>query len=791
MYNNNADKRGDFVRKNADPYIGLTYEDVKEQFEKGLNNKKVKAQTNTVKDIILRNVFTYFNLVFFILALCIVLVGSFNDLVFMMVVIINTVIGIVWQLKSKRTLDKLSVISNPKTKVIREGKEITIDNELLVQDDIVIFTSGNQICADALVVDGSVRVNESLITGESDEIIKQKGDFLLSGSFVVSGTCRARLENVGENSYASRLTLEAKSKKIENKSEMIKSLDTIVKTIGILIIPVGLILFLNQHFTLGLSLKQSVVSTVGALVGMIPEGVYLLTSIALVMSVIRLAKKNTLVHDFSCIETLSRVNVLCIDKTGTITENEMEIEDTVILNEKYDVISKISDFAFNMEDDNLTIKTIKSHYKTGKRKKAIEVFNFSSETKYSGAVFDDESYILGAPEVILPDMDKSEIEKYFEKGLRVLLFAKYNGTLNGGNLTEDVIPLAYIVLSNKIRKNAHKIFEYFKNQGVDIKIISGDNMLSVCSVAKKSGIENTENAVDARTLTTYDEIKEATKKYTVFARVLPEQKRQIISALKENGKTVAMVGDGVNDVLALKEADCSVALLSGSDVACYASQLVLLDSDFASMPHIVSEGRRVINNIERAASLFLVKNIFSFAFAIICILAFLKYPIEPSQLTLIGAATIGIPSFFLAMEKNTNVVKGHFIKNVIFRAFPAGFANVILILAMYITALIFKIEHSMMSSMATIIMGMVGLSMLYRTCKPFNRYKSVLWVGMFLIFVLGATVFKELFSIAKLSTFAFLILVIFIVLAHPLVKILFYILEKTENMINKRKEKSK
>ena len=776
------------MRKNADPYIGLTNKEVEEQFKKGLNNKKVKAQTNTVKEIISRNVFTYFNLVFCILALCIILVGSFNDLVFMLVVIINTIIGIVWQLKSKRVLDKLSVISSPKTKVVRDGKEFIIDNELLVQDDIVIFSSGSQICADAVVCDGNVRVNESLITGESDEIVKQKGDFLLSGSFVVSGTCHARLENVGENSYASRLTIEAKNKKIDNKSEMIKSLDTIVKVIGILIIPVGLILFLNQHFTLGLSLKQSVVSTVGALIGMIPEGVYLLTSIALVMSVVRLTKKNTLVHDLSCIETLSRVDVICLDKTGTITEDEMEIVDTVILSEKDDVINKISDFAFNMQDDNLTIKTIKSHYKTS-NKKAIKVFNFSSETKYSGAVFDDASYILGAPEVILNSKCENEASEYLKKGLRVLLFAKYNGTLNGGQLTDDITPLAYIVLSNKIRKNVNKIFDYFKRQGVDIKIISGDNLISVCSVAEKSGIENAKNAIDVRTLATYDEIKYASKKHTIFARVSPEQKRQLISALKEDGKTVAMVGDGVNDVLALKEADCSVALLSGSDVACYGSQLVLLDSDFASMPHIVLEGRRVINNIERAASLFLVKNIFSFMFALISILAFLKYPIEPSQLTLVGATTIGIPSFFLAMERNTNVVKGHFIKNVIFMAFPAGFANVILILAMYITTLILGIPYDTMSTMATIIMGMVGLSMLYRTCKPFNRYKFILWTGMLLIFTLGVTIFKDVFSLVKLSTFSFLVLVIFIALAHPLVKFLFFVLEKTEKKIKKRKDK--
>jgi len=766
------------MRINSNPISGLTSDEVKGQFEYGLDNKKVEFKSITVKEIIKNNVFTYFNLVFCILALFIISVGSFNDLAFMPVVIINIIIGIVQQIRSKKTLDKLSVISSPKTTVVRDGEEKVIENHLLVLDDIVVFSAGNQICADATVVSGKVMVNEALVTGESNEIEKKEGDFLLSGSFIVSGSCRARLESVGENSYASRISVEAKKQKRDNKSEMMKSLDVLVKTIGIIIIPVGILLFVNQHYILSYPFKESVVSTVGALIGMIPEGLYLLTSMALVISVMRLALKNTLVHDMGCIESLARVDVLCVDKTGTITEEKINVEDTILADDKYfidDIKEKIAQFAFNMENDNATIDAVKSYYICKNKIKAKKVYSFSSKTKYSAVEFEDENYVLGAPDVLLNGENKTVLS-YTKKGYRVLLFAKYKSEIK----KEGITPLAFIVMINKIRDSASETFEYFKKQGVKIKVISGDNPIAVSEIAKKTGIENAENYIDARMITDEKMLFEAAEKYTVFGRVTPTQKKQLVIALKDKGHTVAMTGDGVNDVLALKEADCSVALLSGSEVACHASKLVLLDSDFSSMPHVVYEGRRVINNIERAASLFLIKNVFSFLFAIISILAFLKYPVKPSQLTLVSTTTIGIPSFFLALEPNKDMVKGHFIKNVLFKALPAGITNVILILCMYISNIFLKIPSGEFSTMATIVMGTVGLTVLFRISKPFNARGFIIWFGMLMLFTLGATVFKWIFTLDSLSYKSIGTLLILMTLILPTMYILEYVVKKIQ-----------
>ena len=791
------------MRINADPYKGLLTEQVMLRHREGLTNKQPDASSVTVGQIVRNNVFTYFNLVFCILAVCLMLVGSFNDLMFMIVVVVNTVIGIVQEIRSKRTLDKLSVISNPRTKVVRDGEEKSVENKYLVLDDVIILGAGNQICADATVLCGEVKVNESLITGESNEITKKKGDFLLSGSFVVSGSCRARLDKVGSESYVSKLTAEAKKQNSNKKSEMMRSLGNIVKWIGIILIPVGFLLFFNQHFNLKYSVKESVVSTVGALVGMIPEGLYLLTSVALVVSVMRLAKRKTLVHDLGCIETLARVDMLCVDKTGTITENKMEINEVVNIDESLsddEINEKLCDFAHNMSNDNITMEAIKEHFNKNnsekKGRKAEKVFSFSSDTKYSGASFgNDENYVLGAPEFLMGENYealKNKAEEYAKSGGRVLLFAQYMGTLDGNKLKcDDIVPMSLIVLSNKIRKGAEKTFEYFKNQGVKIKVISGDNPVSVSEISKKAGIEYAGEYVDASTLKTDKDIFEAAHTYTVFGRVTPEQKKKIVIALKKIGYTVAMTGDGVNDVLALKEADCSVAMLSGSDVACHASQLVLLNSDFSSMPYVVSEGRRVINNVERAASLFLIKNIFSLVFALISIFAIFKYPITPSQLTLVSMTTIGIPSFFLALEPNSQIVKGNFMRNVIYRAFPAALTNIFLVLYLIILSSAFNINSKEMSTMTTIIMGVVGLTMLYRICKPFNKLRRFLWISMTLVFILGATLFKTMFSLSDLSYRSLILLVLLVALAQPLMYLIFGILEKCEEGLRKRTLKRK
>lgn len=536
-------------------------------------------------------------------------------------------------------MDKLSVLNAPKAVVVRDGQKWEIPAEELVLDDIVLFKAGNQICADAIVVEGEVSANESLLTGESDEITKKPGDLLMSGSFVVSGECYARLDRVGEDSYISKLTLEAKAMNHEEQSEMIRVLDKLVGVVGIIIIPIGVLLFGQQFIFAKASFSKSITSMVAAVIGMIPEGLYLLASVALVVSVMRLASKKVLVHDMKCIETLARVNVLCVDKTGTITENTMEVNGTVPM-DGYDkenmpsIKEMLSDFAAGMSSDNITMEAIKNYFNSPSGKKAVSISSFSSEFKYSGAAFDDANYVLGAPEFVLRDdyeKYKEEIENYSSEGYRVLVFGKYDGEINGKELTEKVVPIALVFLSNPIREEAPETFNYFANQGVEIKVISGDNPITVSQVAQQAGIENAEKYIDATTLESEEDIQEAVLRYTVFGRVTPNQKRQFVQALKKAGRTVAMTGDGVNDVLALKDADCSVAMASGSDAAAQASQLVLLDSNFASMPSVVLEGRRVVNNIERSASLFLVKNIFSFLLSLFSVCFMINYPLEPPR----------------------------------------------------------------------------------------------------------------------------------------------------------------
>ncbi len=781
----------------ADYKTGLSTDEVIERKSKGLINTQAKAPDKTVGEIIKSNIFTYFNLVFTTLAFLIFIVGSYKDLMFYPVIIINTIIGIYQEIRSKKKLDKLKILAAPKARVVRDGKEYEVSISNLVKDDIVVFSSGDQICADATVIEGSANLNEALVTGEADEIKKNVGDFLLSGSFVVSGRCYARLDKVGSEAFVSRLTIEAKKKSNNKKSEMMNSLDNLVKWIGILIIPIGILMMLNQILVVGSDYKTSIVSTVGALVGMIPEGLYLLTTVALVVSVMRLASKKTLVHEMGCIESLARVNVLCVDKTGTITEDKMDFYEIKKLDEDIDdeaLNDIICDFARNMSNDNITIEAIKEHFYKENAKKADKVISFSSVSKFSGAKFDDTSYVLGAPEIILKNnysAIKEEVEAYTDNGYRVLLFAEYLDDLTDNISSDKIVPVALIVLSNKIRENAPKTFEYFKKQNVKIKVISGDNPKTVSEVAKNANIEGAENYVDANELETDADFIDAVKKYTVFGRVSPEKKRKIIIALKKCGNTVAMTGDGVNDVLALKEADCSVAMASGSDVACRVSQLVLLNSDFADMPYVVKEGRRVINNVERTAALFLVKNIFSFFFALITIIFSVSYPVMPSQLTLVSTTTIGIPAFFLALMPNNEIVKGKFMRNVIYKAFPAGFTNIFLVSYLTIMTYYVGIEFNQFSTMVTIILGVVGLIMLYRVCKPFNKLRAILWAMMTVIFILAITFMSSVFSLVKLNALSLMLLVLFIALVQPFMYFVINVLEFFERKIKIYKQKKK
>lgn len=819
---------------------GLTQAQVDERVAQGMVNKQIEAASKSQKEIIFSNIFTYFNLIFFIIAVLLILVGSFRDLTFLPVILANTLIGIIQELRSKKVLDNLSILNAPKSTVVRDGKKRVIPAEELVLDDIVVFAAGNQIPADALVEDGEVLVNESLITGESDQIMKKKGDALLSGSFIVSGQCQARIEKVGEDSYVSQLTLKAKAMNDGEVSEMIRSLDRLVKTIGILIIPIAIILFSQQHFINDTPIRESVTGTVAAIVGMIPEGLYLLASVALAVSVMRLAMQKVLVHNMKCIETLARVDVLCVDKTGTITDNTMTVKKLLPLRrpvesgkageaaadkrtvseesgaknadavksgmrqeqtippftaeEQADMELAVGDFAAAMATDNITMKAIKDAFRKRSGKRPEKVFPFSSETKYSGAVFEDANYVLGAPEFILKEEYEKyagQIEKWSHQGYRVLVFGRYEGTLDGKPLGRPAEPMGMILLANPIRPNAKETFTYFANQGVAIKVISGDNPVTVSEVAKEAGIANAENYVDAGTLTDEGMLRAAADKYTVFGRVTPDQKRQLISALKSCGHTVAMTGDGVNDVLALKDADCSIAMASGSDAAAQVSQLVLLESDFSKMPSVVAEGRRVVNNIERTASLFLVKNIFSLCMSILSIVLMVNYPLEPSQISLISMFTIGIPAFVMSLEKNTERIQGHFLSNVLFKALPGGLTDFIVVSALYLFCIEFNVSEADVSTSSTIVLAIVGLMILYQIASPMTKYHWFLWFGMAAGLIYCMIFVSSIFAITSISKKSMMLLVIFAIITEPIFRYLSIIVKKLSHMYANRKQKHK
>lgn len=790
---NRTSKDNTIVRKkvqtrrfNADIRYGLNSDQVNEYFENGWSNEPVEPPSKTVPEIIKSNLFTYFNLVFAVLAALLILAGSFRNLTFLPVILANLFIGIIQEIRAKNTLDKLSVLNAPKALVVREGRQFSIPAEELVHDDIVIFKAGNQICADAIVVDGEVSVNESLLTGESDEISKKPGDELMSGSFIVSGECYARLDKVGEDSYISKLTLEAKAMNSEEQSEMIRVLDKLVGVVGILIIPIGLLLFGQQFFFSGASFSKSITSMVAAVIGMIPEGLYLLASVALVVSVMRLASKKVLVHDMKCIETLARVNVLCVDKTGTITENTMEVNGEIPM-DGYDSQSMaplkqiISDFASAMSSDNITMKAMKDYFNKPSGRKAVSVSPFSSQFKYSGAAFEDGSYVLGAPEFVLrEDYDnyREQIEQYSSEGYRVLVFGIYDGVIDGKALTGKVTPLGLVFLSNPIRKEAPETFKYFENQGVEIKVISGDNPVTVSQVALQAGIANADNYIDASTLTTDEAIEDAVLRYTVFGRVTPDQKRKFVRALKKAGRTVAMTGDGVNDVLALKDADCSVAMASGSDAAAQASQLVLLDSNFACMPSVVMEGRRVVNNIERSASLFLVKNIFSFLLSLFSVCFMINYPLEPSQISLISMFTIGVPAFFLALQPNKNIIQGHFLSNVLIKALPAGITDFLVVGALVVFGQVFEVGETDISTACTMLLAIVGFVILYNISKPMNALRWCVWGGC-IVGLLGCSIYLgDLFAMRGMSTKCIMLFVVFAIITEPALRYSTILIEK-------------
>lgn len=780
------EKRIPTTRYRPDHQTGLTAQQVQEHRMHGWTNQPVDPPSKTTKEIIQENVFTYFNLIFLVLAVLLCLVGSFRDLTFLPVIVLNTLIGIIQETRAKKVLDNLTMLNAPHAMVIRDGKKSQINAEDLVIDDIVIFEAGNQVCADAEVCAGEVQVNESLLTGESDEITKRKGDQLMSGSFIVSGQCHARLDKVGADSYISRLTLEAKAMQNTEQSEMIRSLDKLVKWVGVAIIPIGIILFIQAFVFQGEGFRSSVTSMIAAVIGMIPEGLYLLASVALAVSSIRLAQKKVLLHDMKCIETLARVNVLCVDKTGTITENTMEVQD-VIPTKEYEegelrpLSELLGDFTAAQSSDNITMEAMKRYFKIASGKKAVAKTGFSSASKYSSVTFEEASYVLGAPEFVLKEQYENyeeTISAHASKGARVLVFGTAKEEPDGKPLKEAVTPLAYVLLANPIRQEAKETFTYFAEQGVEVKVISGDNPLTVSEVAKEAGIAGAERYVDASTLHTEEEMRAAVLNNAVFGRVTPNQKRKFVQILKEEGKTVAMTGDGVNDVLALKDADCSIAMASGSDAAAQASQLVLLESDFSCMPEVVLEGRRVVNNIQRSASLFLVKNIFSFLLSLVSFVFMFTYPLEPSQISLISMFTIGVPAFFLALEPNKNIIKGHFLTNVFLKALPAALTDVLAVGALVIFGRTFGVSSADISTAATMLLSIVGFMILYTISAPMNVLRSAILGGCIVGLLFCSIFLNDLFAITGMTTKCVMLFVVFAIATEPVLRYLTWLIGK-------------
>ena len=737
-----------------DPAQGLSSEQVALRQASGWSNQPSDSMLPSEKQIILQHCFTFFNLVFVVLAAFLAIVGSFKNMTFLLVAALNTVIGIVQEIRAKRAVEKLTLVSRRLVKAIRDGKTVDVPSEELVRDDIVIFGPGDQICADALVRSGSGQVNESLITGEADAIDKREGAELKSGSFVVSGKVRAQLTQVGDDAYAEKLSREAKADPRAAKSEMMRSLDKLIQVVAIVLIPIGALLFWQEFCKLQLSLRSSVETTVAALVGMIPEGLYLLTSVAMAVSAIKLTRKKVLVQDMNCIETLARVDVLCVDKTGTITEPRMEVENVVPLGscDHQQLEDVMTALYAGQEPDNDTARAIGEMFSGESAWEAEKRIPFGSGHKWSGGVFRGRgAYMVGAPEFILGNRYeelRTQVEEWSVSGYRVLLTAGYDGDPVPGTLEPSLVrPMALLLLSNRIRPEAPETFRYFAQQGVTIKVISGDNPATVADVAARAAIENAEKFVDAQTLETEADFDRAVQEYTVFGRVTPDKKKSLIQALKKQGHTVAMTGDGVNDVLAMRHANCGIGMAGGAQAATQVAQLVLTDGDFSGMPQIVAEGRRVINNIQRAAALFLVKNIFSLGVALLSLLTSWPYPLVPIQLTLISTLTIGVPSFFLAMEPNYERVTGSFIRGVLRKALPGGLTNIVVVLAAQAYRAAFGLTMEQTGTICAAILAVVGLLVLYQTCKPFDLFRRIIWGAMALGLVVSFTWLGEIFEL--------------------------------------------
>ena len=754
---------------------GLCNAQVIKRQEAGKVNAAAQSGTKSVKEIVHENVFTFFNLIFIVLGILLLTAGKFTDMTFLAVALANTLIGIVQEVRSKKAVDKLTILAARSILALRDGKWQDVSSQELVQDDVVRIEEGGQIPADARVLDGLVKVNESLLTGEEDDIEKKKGDVLHSGSVCTSGRCTAVLTAVGNESYAAKLTTEATSNVVMAKSDMMKSLDKLIRVIGFVLVPMGILLFINEFFVLKQGYSSSVQSMVAALVGMIPEGLYLLTSVALAASVLRLSRRRVLVRDLNCVETLARIDTLCVDKTGTITEPGMTVEKLVMLDDtldEHELRQAVSAYARSFETQNETAKAIMRYFHDDPVWHTEKVVPFSSSIKYSAAEFSDFGRIVvGAPQFVYgphsKDLEK-EMKPYTMQGRRVLLAARYDHELDGGKLDVSKIkPAGLIVIANNIRKNAPETFAYFAEQGVNVKVISGDDPETVSRIASQVNIPNSDKYIDASTLVSDEALAEAMEKYTVFGRTTPDQKKKMVLALQKQKHYVAMTGDGVNDVLALKAADCGIAMASGTEAASQIAQLILLDSDFSAVPSIVLEGRRVINNIERSAQLFLSKNIFSLGLSLLCVFMSLSYPLVPLQLSFISALTIGIPGFFLAMQPNDGRIKGHFLSNVLYYAFPGGICDLLMVGGLNIYGYWFGFSDAEVNTMAVIVALVVGVIILYHACKPLNWFRAGILTLVSVGAAAGIILLPDLLHISILSIQADLIFLLFLLLTYP------------------------
>lgn len=773
-------------------FNGLTAAEVNARIEAGKINIADDSSDRTTGKIIRDNLLTYFNLIFLVITVLLCIAGAFRDLTFLPIIIGNILIGIVQELRAKKTLDKMKILNAGHAVVIRDGKRQKVMAEELVIDDLVWLSSGDAICADSVVVSGEITVNESMLTGEADGIVKKENEELLSGSFVVSGEGYARLTRVGNDSYISKLTNEAKALKKGEESEMIRSINMFVKVIGIIIIPMSVILFVQAFVFRNASFRTSITSMVASIIGLIPEGLYLLTTLALAVSMMKLAKDKVLLHDMKSIESLARVDVLCVDKTGTITKPEMTVTEIVSCDDSMNEV--FADYVMSSIDNNATAVALKKYLNdnnvvNGKRT-ASKVYPFNSTVKYGAMAFNGDYYVLGAPEFIIKtgfNNLKDDISQYTTKGYRVIVLAKAENLTRDGVIDGEILPLGFVVLANEIRDNAVETFTYFKEQGVAIKVISGDNPATVSEVARQAGIENAEKYIDASTLTDNLMISEAIAKYTVFGRVTPKQKQQFVKALKMQGHTVAMTGDGVNDILALKDADCSVAMASGSEATAQAAQIVLLDSDFSRMPEIVLEGRRVVNNVQRSASLFLVKNIFSLLLTIFSTVLMISYPLMPSQVSLISMFTIGIPGFLLALEPNKSRIEGHFLGNVLLKALPAGLTDFFAVSALVICGHVFNIPSADIATASTLLIAVVGFMIMIKISHPFNKFKyGILALNIFGLIFCGLFL-DNLFAMSDMSNICILLTIVFGFAAESMFRYITIFVEFIQNRMRKKK----